>query len=87
MMKIGLAWNCCLMTSCLVAAWGPLINHAIDQFGPERCMFESNFPVDGLSCSYPVLWNAFKKMAAGFTAAEQHALFFGTANRAYRLGL
>ena len=50
-------------------------------------MFESNFPVDGLSCSYPVLWNAFKKMAAGYSETEKHAMFFGTANRVYRLGL
>ena len=71
----------------LVAAWGPLIAEAIDHFGPERCMFESNFPVDGLSCSYPVLWNAFKKIAATYSAAEQESMFFGTANCIYRLGL
>lgn len=71
----------------LVAAWGPLIEEAIQLFGPERSMFESNFPVDGLSCSYPVLWNAFKKMAAGYSPTEQHAMFYGTANRTYRMGL
>ena len=71
----------------LVTAWGPLVAAAIDRFGPERCMFESNFPVDGLSCSYPVMWNAFKKMAAGYSETEKHAMFFGTANRVYRLGL
>ena len=60
--------------------------HAIDSFGPERCMFESNFPVDKLSCSYTVLWNAFKKIAAGFSAAEKKALFHDTAARVYRLG-
>jgi len=59
--------------------------HTIECFGPERCMFESNFPVDRFSISYPVLWNAFKKIAAGFSQAEQHAMFYGTAARVYRL--
>lgn len=59
--------------------------HAIDRFGPERCMFESNFPVDKLSCSYVVLWNAFKRIAAGFTPNEKKSLFSGTAMRAYRI--
>jgi predicted TIM-barrel fold metal-dependent hydrolase len=48
-------------------------------------MFESNFPVDRLSISYPVLWNAFKKLAAPFTRDEQHAMFYGTAARVYRI--
>jgi predicted TIM-barrel fold metal-dependent hydrolase len=59
--------------------------HAIDVFGPSRCMFESNFPVDKLSCSYGVLWNAFKKIARGFSADEKAALFHDTAKRVYRL--
>ncbi len=59
--------------------------HAIEQFGVQRCMFESNFPVDRLSISYPVLWNAFKKMAAGFSADEKSALFYSTAAAVYRL--
>ena len=59
--------------------------HMIDCFGAERCMFESNFPVDRLSISYPVLWNGFKKMTADFTAEEKHALFYGTAQRVYSL--
>jgi L-fuconolactonase len=59
--------------------------HTIEHFGTERCMFESNFPVDKVSVSYPVLWNAFKKMAAGFSADEKEALFGGTAMRVYRL--
>jgi predicted TIM-barrel fold metal-dependent hydrolase len=58
---------------------------AIEQFGPERCMFESNFPVDRLSCSYTVLWNQFKKLSAGFTPAQRAALFHDTARRVYRL--
>lgn len=59
--------------------------HTIECFGPERCMFESNFPVDKLSASYAVVWNAFKKMVSDFSAAEQHALFYQTASRVYRL--
>jgi predicted TIM-barrel fold metal-dependent hydrolase len=59
--------------------------HAIDCFGPARCMFESNFPVDKASCSYHVLWNSFKRIAAGFGAGEKAALFHDTAARAYRL--
>lgn len=59
--------------------------HTIECFGPERCMFESNFPVDRFSISYPVLWNGFKKMVADFSDAEKHALFYGTAARVYRL--
>ncbi len=69
----------------LVAAWGEPIEYAIQQFGPDRCMFESNFPVDKMSCSYVVLWNAFKKIAAGMNATEKAALFHDTATRVYRL--
>ena len=59
--------------------------HTIDVFGPERCMFESNFPVDRLSLSYLVLWNAFKKMTYDFSDDERDAMFFGTAARVYRI--
>ena len=59
--------------------------HTIDCFGPSRCMFESNFPVDRLSVSYNVLWNAFKKIAHPFSADEQHAMFMATAQRIYNL--
>ena len=59
--------------------------HAIECFGPDRCMFESNFPVDRLSLSYTVLWNAYKKLTVGFSAAERTALFSGTASRVYRV--
>ena len=59
--------------------------HAIDAFGPGRCMFESNFPVDKQSCSYTVLWNQFKKLTAGFSKADRAALFHDTALRTYRL--
>ena len=59
--------------------------HMIDCFGPDRCMFESNFPVDRLSISYPVLWNGLKKIVKDFSNDEKHALFSGTATRVYRL--
>src|SRR5690606_7045655 len=63
------------------------VQTAIDLFGPTRCMFESNFPVDRALTGGTVLWNAFKRMAEHFSADEKHALFHGTANRVYRLGL
>ncbi|CAN0225623.1 unnamed protein product [Discosporangium mesarthrocarpum] len=59
--------------------------HAIDAFGVERCMFESNFPVDSVSCSYGVLWNSFKRLAAGWSADEKAAVFHDNAARVYRL--
>jgi len=69
----------------IVAATGRYYRHAIDCFGVERCMFESNFPVDRQSCSYHVLWNAFKKLVADASAAEKQWLFHDTAVKAYRL--
>lgn len=60
-------------------------NYTIDQFGPERCMFESNFPVDKLSCSYTVLWNQFKKLTKNFSKDERVSMFHDTAMRVYRL--
>jgi L-fuconolactonase len=59
--------------------------HAIERFTPERCMFESNFPVDKVSCSYLVLWNSFKRLVADFSVADKAALFHDTAVRVYRL--
>ncbi|MEM9355183.1 MAG: amidohydrolase family protein [Pseudomonadota bacterium] len=60
-------------------------DYAIEKFGVERCMFESNFPVDKLSCSYTVLWNSFKRMTADMSASERSALFHDTAARVYRV--
>jgi predicted TIM-barrel fold metal-dependent hydrolase len=70
-----------------VAAQRDWYLHAIDCFGPERCMFESNFPVDRMSISYAVLYNGFKKMVADFSEGEKNALFFANANALYQLGL
>jgi L-fuconolactonase len=69
----------------LAEATGDWYRHAIDCFGVDRCMFESNFPVDKVSVSYRTLWNSFKRLAAGFTAAEKASLFHDTAVRVYRL--
>jgi L-fuconolactonase len=69
----------------LASEWRPYIETCIEQFGAHRCMFESNFPVDSAACSYPVLWNAFKRIAAGCSNEEKTALFSDTAARVYRL--
>ena len=69
----------------LVAAQREYYLHTIDCFGPHRCMFESNFPVDKLSLSYHVYWNAMKKIAADFSDNEKDDMFFGTASRIYKL--
>jgi L-fuconolactonase len=60
--------------------------HTIDIFGANRCMFESNFPVDKVACSYNVLWNSFKRLTADYSAAEKAALYHDTAARVYPLG-
>lgn len=59
--------------------------HTIEAFGPNRCMFESNFPVDRFSLSYRVLYNGLKKIAARFSDAERDQMFWGTAERVYSL--
>jgi len=69
----------------LAAEWKPHIETCIDAFGPRRCMFESNFPVDIGSCDYDVLWNTFKVLGADYSADEKTALFSDTARRVYRL--
>ncbi len=69
----------------LAAAWRPYIDRCIQSFGPDRCMFESNFPVDKGSCSYAVLWNAFKRLAADYSRREKASLFVETARTVYRL--
>ena len=69
----------------LAEDWRPFIEPCIEWFGAGRCMFESNFPVDKGMVSYPVLWNAFKRLAAGASPAEKAALFHDTAKAFYRL--
>jgi predicted TIM-barrel fold metal-dependent hydrolase len=69
------------------AAWRPCIETCIEAFGPERCMFESNFPPDKGQCSYQVIFNVFKRIAAPYSEPEKAALFSKTASDFYRLGL
>ena len=69
----------------LAEVWRPYMLTCIELFGADRCMFESNFPVDKRGVSYRVLWNAFKRIATGASASERAALFKDTACRAYRL--
>ena len=69
----------------LATAAAPYYHFCIEQFGVNRCMFESNFPVEKASCSYGVLWNAFKRVADGFSNSERRELFHDTAARVYRL--
>jgi len=63
----------------------PLMNYCIEQFGPQRCMFESNFPVDKVSYSYNVMYNAFKRLSKGYSASERAAMFHDTAAKVYRI--
>jgi predicted TIM-barrel fold metal-dependent hydrolase len=65
--------------------WRPWIEPCIELFGARRCLFESNFPVHKNWLSYPILWNAFKRIAAHATPGEKSDLFAGAAARAYRL--
>jgi L-fuconolactonase len=69
----------------LAKAWTPLIATSIELFGAQRCLFGSNFPVDKGTCSYGVLWNAFKRIVVGASDDEKAALFGGTAKRVYLL--
>ena len=63
----------------------PWLTYCIEQFGPSRCMFESNFPVDKASYAYTTCWNAFKRLTRDYSESEQAAMFQGTAVKAYRL--
>jgi predicted TIM-barrel fold metal-dependent hydrolase len=69
------------------AAWRPYIETCIEAFGPQRCMFESNFPPDKGQCSYQVIFNAFKRIASPYSEAEKTALFSKTATDFYQLKL
>lgn len=69
----------------LAQAMSPYYRACIEHFGPDRCMFESNFPVDGTGASGTILWNAFKRVAENYTGDERRALFHDTAARAYKI--
>ena len=71
----------------LAEAFRPWVETCIELFGADRCMYESNFPVDKITSGYGVLWNAFKRLSSGASASEKTALFSGTATRVYKLAL
>lgn len=88
MARTGVTWHTEALpptSDDVLATWGDLLDWCLQTFGPSRCMFESNFPVDGETCGYGVLWNAFKKASAGYSADERADLFAGTARRIYRI--
>ncbi len=70
----------------LAGSIAPIMSYCIEQLGPQRCMFESNFPVDKVSFSHHVLFNAFKRFSKSYSPSERAALFRDTAARAYRIG-
>jgi len=69
----------------LAALWRPYFETCIELFGPNRCLFESNFPVDKMGIGWAALWNAFKRIVSGASVPEKQAMFSGTARRVYRL--
>ena len=71
----------------LAAAWRPYVETCIELFGPDRCMMESNFPVDKESTGYGVLWNALKRITQNHSAADKLKLYRDTAARVYRLAV
>ena len=72
-------------STALAAKWKPWMETTIELFGVQRCMFESNFPVDKTTASYGTIWNAFKRITAGASADEKAALYAGVARKFYRL--
>jgi predicted TIM-barrel fold metal-dependent hydrolase len=88
MPRLGFDWHTRQMpigSDELATAMAPLMTYCIGRFGPERCMFESNFPPDKVSFSHHVLFNGFKRFSQAYSAAERTALFHDTAVRAYRI--
>lgn len=63
----------------------PFMEYCIEQFGPEKCLFESNFPVDKVSYSYNVMYNAFKRLSRPYSPGERAAMFHDNAVRVYRI--
>ena len=88
MPRIGFDWharNTPAGSEELAESMAPFMNYCIEQFGPERSMFESNFPVDKVSYSYNVMYNAFKRLSQGYSASERAAMFHDTAVKVYRI--
>ncbi|ODT82536.1 MAG: hypothetical protein ABS76_07505 [Pelagibacterium sp. SCN 64-44] len=76
-----------LGSEAVAEVWRPYMETSIDLFGPDRCTFESNFPVDGMFVPYNVVWNAYKRITSAYSEDEKHEMFFGTATRLYDLDL
>ena len=71
----------------LADAMAPIMHYCIERFGPDRSMFESNFPVDKVSYSYNVMYNAFKRLSSGYSASERADMFHDVAARVYRVSV
>ncbi len=69
----------------MAESMAPFMTYCIDRFGPDRCMFESNYPVDKMAYSYNVMYNAFKRLSRGYSATERASMFHNTAARVYRI--
>ena len=71
----------------IIEAWDDCFTFCINNFGPDRCMFESNFPVDKISYSYNEVFNAFKRLSKGYSESERAAMFHDNAARIYNIGV
>jgi predicted TIM-barrel fold metal-dependent hydrolase len=90
MPRLGFDWhtrNTPIGSEELAESIAPFMTHCIEHFGPDRSMFESNFPVDKVSFSYNVMYNAFKRLSSGYSTDERAAMFHDTATRVYRIDL
>ena len=76
-------WDAPPTSEKLAELTAPFYHHTIEAFGPDRCMFESNYPVEKYSCSYTVLWNSFKRISAQYSESEKATMFHDTAVRTY----
>jgi predicted TIM-barrel fold metal-dependent hydrolase len=88
MPRMGFDWHTRAVpigSEALAADMAPWMQYCIEQFGPDRCMFESNFPPDKVSFSYHVLYNAFKRLSRAYSPAERAAMFHDTAAKVYRI--
>jgi len=88
MPRLGFGWHARTVpigSEELAESMSPWMSYCIEQFGPDRCMFESNFPPDKVSYSYNVMYNAFKRLSQGYSASERAAMFHNTAARIYRI--
>ena len=90
MPRVGFGWwdrDIPIGSEELAESMAPWMNYCIEQFGPNRCMLESNFPPDKVSFSYNIMYNAFKRMTQQYSATERAAMFHDTAVRVYRIGM